>query len=166
MPIFVQWQWKEHTNTFLAIFHFWDDGRKSNLRIRTDSLGFETLTSLASERKEEFVVAVSLPSYLLPPARMDVFMTWAPSHPEFCFLTEVLTYANLINGLGEHEKRRLRPLLEGRGTQRIDQFEIDAELMESMPEGTMVVFTEGVCFEVCAKYIDYLKKLLTPYLKG
>lgn len=175
MPIFVQWQWKEHTNTFLTIFHFWDDGAKTNLRMKKKVEGFETVTTSENEGKGEFISATSLPYYVLSPPLNMTYMTWAPSHPEFCFLTEVLTYANLINGLKESEKRNLRPILEGRLIQKGDykredyifsDVQIHRELAKSMCDGTIVLFDEGgICCKVCPEYIDYLRNLLKPYLK-
>ena len=44
----------------------------------------------------------------------EAWMTWAPSHPELGLLMELLSYANIINGLKETEKRKLRVGLEGR----------------------------------------------------
>ena len=34
MAIFVRWEWKERTKTFLVIFYFVDDRTKQNLRFR------------------------------------------------------------------------------------------------------------------------------------
>ena len=34
MPIFVQWEWKGRTKSFLVIFHFYDDFSKPNLRMK------------------------------------------------------------------------------------------------------------------------------------
>ena len=164
MPIFVQWKWVERTKSFLVIFHFWDDGKKSNLRMRKKESVFETIHAYKNRRKGEFVSATSAPYYILSPPENKNYLTWAPSHPEFCFLTEVLTYANLVNGL--KEKRNLRPILEGRqiGGKHSYTFEIHADLADSMSDGTMVVFDEGIYFKICPEYIDYLRRLLKPYL--
>ena len=169
MPIFVQWKWVERTKTFIAIFYFWDDGTKENLRMQRNEEGFETVTPFENEGKGEFVSATSLPHFVLSPPLNKTYMTWAPSHPEFCFLTEVLTYANLINGLKENEKRNLRYRLEGRLIEKGDYMIVDKihrELATSMCDGIIVVFPEGgICCKVCPEYIDYLRKLLKPYLK-
>ena len=171
MPVFVEWRWMEKTETFLVIFHFWDDEKKPNLRMRIEAKeGFETVFADPEDiQQEEFVPVVTNPFDLRPRA----YLSWAPSHPEFCFLTEVLTYANLINGLKPNLKGKLRPKLEGKVNKRKDNeghqfvdFEVHSELLRSMPEGTMVSFAgeDRVSYEVRLEYLEYLRKLLKPYL--
>lgn len=46
------------------------------------------------------------------PVQVRTVMTWAPSHPELGLLSELLSYANIINGLKPYERRKLRRKLE------------------------------------------------------
>lgn len=87
MPVFVQWKWKEETKTFLVIFYFYDDFSKPNLRVR---------------KYEKGHLLMLTPSEIFTPSK--AWMTWAPSHPEMALLTQLLTYANIINGLKEDKK--------------------------------------------------------------
>ena len=66
MPVFVEWKWIEKTETFLAVFHFWDDGNKQNLRMRTEEWGFETCVYIGEEDapKEGFVPIITLPGFI------------------------------------------------------------------------------------------------------
>jgi len=171
MPIFVEWEWKEKTKTFLTIFHSWDDKKKTNLRMRTEKDDFETVVYLDDIQRGEFVPVETIPfEYQTTRA----YLSWAPSHSEFCFLTEVLAYANLINGLKLNDKRKLIPKLEGKvnkckgaeGREYVN-FEVHSELLNSMPEGTMVSFARrnSISFEVRLEYLEYLRKLLKSYLK-
>ncbi len=173
MPIFVEWEWKEETETFLAIFHFWDDRQKTNLRIRTveEPHCFEAFISdTDAVQREEFAPVGFLPFEV---ETTRAYLSWAPSHPEFCFMTEVLTYANLINGQKPHNKRKLRPKLEGRTIDMRDEdghgyvgLEVHSELLYSAAEVRMVSFADRdrLCFEVCLGYLEYLRKLLKLYL--
>lgn len=87
MPVFVEWKWKERTKTFLVIFHFYDDFSKTNLRIK---------------KCEKGRLLMLTPSEIFSPSK--AWMTWSPSHPDMALLTQLLTYANIINGLKEDEK--------------------------------------------------------------
>ena len=120
-------------------------------------------------------------------APMKAWMTWAPSHPDLALLTELLSYANIVNGLKEFEKRDLRTKL---GTARWEH--VDGELgvviysphmqNEMVEDKKTAIYSEKpdkhsempayptevplhVCAELCPDYIDYLKKILKPYLK-
>lgn len=175
MPVFVEWKWVEKTETFVVVFHFWDDGEKQNLRMRIKKEGFETCAYVGAEEGEdrEFLPIETLPYYKLSYPKTEAYLSWAPSHPEFCFLTELLTYANLINGLKPNLRRKLRLKLEGktfrekREGHEYTYFEIDSELLHSMPEGTMASFAgqNGISFEVRLEYVEYLRKMLKPYLE-
>jgi len=88
MPILVQWKWNERTKSFLVIFHFYDDYSKPNIRLKKKTFKDE---GVEFERPT---------------------ITWAPSHPELGLLSELLSYANIINGLKEAKKRELRTDLE------------------------------------------------------
>lgn len=174
MPVFVEWKWIEKTKTFLAIFHFWDDGKKENLRMRIEEDGFETCEYVGSDEKEggDLIPIDTFPHYISGYPRTKAYLSWAPSHPEFCFLTEVLTYANLLNGMKPNLKEKLKPKLEGKTLKRNREgreytyFEVDSRLFRSMPKGAMVSFAgqNGISFEVCLEYVEYLRELLKPYL--
>ena len=125
MPVFVEWEWKEQTKSFLMIFTFYDDFSKPNLRLRKMK-----------------VRRTSHPKYDPP---FKPVTTWAPSHLELGLLSEILAYANLINGLKLTEKRKLRDKLEGRKT------------VYDGNEYTLLC-------HLCPEYIDYLKKKLKPYI--
>jgi hypothetical protein len=106
-----------------------------------------------------------------------LMMNWAPSHVELGYLSEVLRYANIIDGLGEIEKRNLRIDLEyseadptlGEGYWG-DQNRL-AEIWDVLArratlfsvDTTQHVHFRGV--ELCSEYIDYLKTVLEPYLR-
>jgi hypothetical protein len=170
MPIFIEWKWVERTKTFLAIFHFWDDGKKGNLRMTKEKeySAFETCVYVdEGEKKDEFLDVITVPGGRLD-SRTGAYLTWAPSHPEFCLLTEILTYANLINGMKTNEKERLRPMLQGKAEKyevegkRYTSFQISSELLGLTNSGKAVTFSqsEGISFEVCLEYIEYLRDLL------
>lgn len=177
MPIFVEWQWKEKTVTFLTVFHFWDDRQKTNLRMRIEEEGFELAAPYQENNlEEEFAPVVTMPYHQdLPYPRTNAYLSWAPSHPEFCFLTELLTYANLINGMKPNLKRSLRAKLEGKATKVKDKnghewnkHDVHSELLHFMSKKRMAVFTEskGISFEVCLEYLEYLRKILKPFLRN
>jgi hypothetical protein len=138
MPIFIEWKWVKKTETFLAVFHFWDDGTKQNLRMRKVTEGYETCFSIDEEiPKDGLSSATPIPCYIKGATKHDAYLSWAPSHPEFCLLTELLTYANLINGLKPTVRRELRAKLEGHaitqeveGKKYINFFMLDSELMK------------------------------------
>lgn len=138
MPILVQWKWQERTKSFLVIFHFFDDYSSPNLRIRKKSGFWEGLYP-----------------------QKEAWMTWAPSHVELGMLGELLRYANIVDGLKESEKRRLRDVLEGKSSGYVYDMSF-----EVLPEGKQLVAnSEHLVVELCPEYIDYLKKVLKPYLK-
>jgi hypothetical protein len=165
MPIFVQWKWKERTNTFLLIFHFFDDFSKSNLRIK---------------KCEKGRLLMLTPSEIVSP--LKAWMTWSPSHLEMALLTQLLTYANIINGLKGDEKDQLKVDLEGQrhllrcGFKKtpLDYF-VNVEPrpllrgISTMPDKKLVIYSadsgELSSFaELCPEYIDYLQKMLKSYL--
>lgn len=85
MPVFVEWKWIEKTETFLAVFHFWDDGNKQNLRMRTEEWGFETCVYIGEEDapKEGFVPIITLPGFIREYPKFDAYLSWAPSMLSF-----------------------------------------------------------------------------------
>ncbi|NIO37364.1 hypothetical protein GTO27_06630 [Candidatus Bathyarchaeota archaeon] len=175
MPIFVEWKWQERTKTFLTVFHFWDNGEEANLRVRIEEEGFEFMAP-EGEKRKEFVQLLGLPYHGdLAYPETNAYLSWAPSHPEFCFLTELLTYANLINGMKPILRRNFRAKLEGKATKVKDkrghewyEHEVHSELLEFVSKKRMAAFTksEGVSFEVCLEYLEYLRKILKPFLRS
>lgn len=169
MPIFVEWEWKKGTESLLAIFHFYDDFSKPNLRLMKYDKGR--------------LAVISSPIGYLEPKK--AWMTWAPSHPEMGLLMELLSYANIINGLKPTEKRKLWIELEGKKA-LLDRFgypvpenilgsiaaphDIKREIGKDKKIIVYDVHGEGeplrTCVELCPEYIDYLKKVLKPYIKG
>jgi len=160
MPVFVEWNWKERTKSFLVIFHFYDDFSRENLRIKKYERG--KVIIFHSPSREEAITPDK------------TWMSWAPSHPELGSLQELLSLANIINGLKEHEKRWLKVLLgaecrlpQAGFREMIDVYGITKEIGE---DKRTVVYQNATsedhfCVELCPEYIDYLKKVLKPLLK-
>jgi len=172
MPIMVQWEWQELTKSFLVIFHFYDDFIKTNVRLK--KMKFKNDLNARSEFERPTI-------------------TWAPSHPELGLLSELLSYANIINGFKEGRKRKLRKDLEVavkgevKGENRLYWKPIQSMLSEmpnkllifEKPDYVMFIrsdFVNGIkkviekkdftfCVELCTAYINYLKKVLNPYLR-
>jgi hypothetical protein len=180
MPIFVEWKWVNKTETFLAVFHFWDDGTKQNLRMRKQEYGYERcmpIDETCDDKNitpgQDYTTATSIPTYIGGPTKHDAYLSWAPSHPEFCFLTELLTYANLVNGFKPANRKDFRSKLQGKtltqerdGKKYIDSFLLDPELTKILREDKIVTFAGqwGISFEVCLPYVEYVRKLLKPYI--
>ncbi len=166
IPILVQWKWQERTKTFLVIFHLYDDYSEKNVRFRR-----------LSYRNKEYVF--DRPT-----------ITWSPSHPETARVSEILSYANIINGFKEKEKRELRSDLEvavDMGKQGSLFWEPLKTLLNMLPNKVVlfeakdrVIFLSSsiikrykkkfekdffLCIELCPEYIIYLRKILEPYLK-
>ena len=122
------------------------------------------------------------PSSIFEPKR--AWMTWAPSHPELALLSELLHYANRINGLKEEQKNKIRLDLEGKRFLHYSGFEstpLDEFMVaESQPKALLrgISYTSDrklVIYptdsgelssfaELCPEYIDFLKSILKPYL--
>ena len=170
MPILVQWKWQENTKTFLVIFHFDDDFSKTNLRTRRMTF-----------RGKDFSFQMYIPEDLssskyIEPHNIRTVVTWAPSHIETGLLSEVLSYANIINGFSEEKKRRLLRYIPGLG----DFIELQsvAEIVKFRQSLGRKVATLGYdeidkktnrvkfsfCAELCPEYIDYLREILKPYM--
>lgn len=105
MPILVQWKWQEKTKTFLVIFHFYDDFSKPNLRLKKRILdGVDTFqtkqfsTYPVTERNRNAPKEWKIEKPIL---------TWAPSHIDLALLSDLLTFANIVNGLPDDVKRDL-----------------------------------------------------------
>lgn len=142
MPIFVQWKWMERPDkpSFLVVFHFIDDYSKSNLRtINPKEVHFWN--------------------------EVRGWITWAPSHLEEALLADILRYANMVDGLSEYKLRKLRDVLGGKSAKA------SHNLMKELPDKTHFYHYNSVthevktfCVELCPEYIDYLKKVLKPYI--
>ena len=154
MPVLVQWKWQENTKTYLVIFHFLDDFSAPNLRMTKVSL------SKGKYGDKEIV-------YRSPDATI---MTWAPSHPELGLLSEVLSYANIINGLDYDKKLEIRDFLEGEAHFVVKNKKLVAlalvteiQLLEASQFRQLVYPSkEGIhqTFWLTPEYIEYLKKVL------
>ena len=171
MPIFVQWKWQEKTKSFLVIFHFFDDYIRNNIRFRKKRFeGGKGVPAYLYFPK----IHISSPFTPIEPVQFKTVMTWSPSHIELGLLSELLNYANIINGLKEDEKRKLKEKFEGRSFEGESSYLIDQLKPDVMDKGHYVLlgyeFDKGkkmkwvFCVELCAEYIDHLKKLLKPYL--
>jgi hypothetical protein len=116
MPVFVEWKWQERFKSFLVIFHFHDDFSRPDLRVKKYEKGL-----------------LFMAKYSKVLSARKAWMPWAPSHPELELLTELLSYANRINGLKEFEKGELRAKLEGvrKGDYDPETVEYDADLVIS-----------------------------------
>jgi hypothetical protein len=165
MPVFVEWKWQERLKSFLVIFHFYDDFSRPNLRVKKYEKGH-----LFMARHSKVLSA------------KKAWMTWAPSHPELALITELISYANRINGLKEFEKGELRAKLEGvrKGGYDLETEEYDAdlvvadasEILKEMGEDKLrYIYIESdeseldlcFCVELCQEYINYLKKTVEKY---
>jgi len=147
MPVFVRWQWKEETKTFLAIFHFYDDRSKSNLRFRKGKFEQDRFGNI---------------DFSLSSNGKQPMMTWCPDHYEMALLSDILKYANIINGLKEESKKEL--------WSKIESPVVEAMVGERIKGAKCLVCWgdegfEYLAVELCPAYIDYLKEVLEPYIK-
>jgi hypothetical protein len=108
MPIFIQWKWQEHTQTFLLIIHFDADGSKPNLRKR--EMFFSPNNGAPLRLCFPF-------DWVYKDEKCSTYMkrsvtTWAPTHVEIGLLSELLAYANIINGLKPWKREELKSGLD------------------------------------------------------
>ena len=134
MPIYIQWRWNENTKSFLVIFHFFDDLRRENLRIKKKTGIWETLHP-----------------------QKEAWMTWAPTHVEIGLLADLLLYANIINGLSVPEKEKLR-------TKLLSMEEIAFTDLKAYWTHDSKTDEDIILVELNPQYIEYLRKLLKPYI--
>jgi len=174
MPIFVQWKWDETRKSFLVVFHFYDDFSRTNLRIRK----YTSMTIEGYEYNPIIISNIDLSKgvSLIP---QKAWMTWAPNIPEMGYLLEVLKYAFMINGgLSEGEKKDLRIILEAREDSIVSgrqAYTVPKNIGNEIGKDKRVVIIDEsltkpqeqptICVELCPEYIDYLRKVLKPYLK-
>jgi hypothetical protein len=169
MPVFVEWRFQEKTNTYIVIFHFIDDFSSPNVRMKKHEKG----------RRMVSVDRFGCPSLENP---KGAWMTWAPSHPELGFLMEVLSYANIVNGLKVEQKIRLKSRLEARRKWIVHGGHMneitylgysDEEMKEIFGENVkLAVYVDDpekdiplrFGIEICEEYISYLRNLLKPYM--
>lgn len=144
MPVFCQWKWQEKTQTFLLILHFDADGSQRNLRNRE--------MTFVQYRHSAPNVQSYAPSH--PPMeicrltdelkrnivsnKQRVVTTWAPSHVEIGLMSEVLCYANIINGLKlDYRKELITKLdlvfyvMKDAKLLRLGNIDIDDELLRA-----------------------------------
>jgi hypothetical protein len=118
LPVYVQWKWQEDTQMFLVILHFdparaSEDGWAPNLRSR--EMIFVRYKTLTPESLQNYFPSV-LPfkeCELTDEQKKDALSikkrtvtTWAPSHVEIALVTELLTYANFLNGLKQNVDKK------------------------------------------------------------
>lgn len=160
MAIFIRWEWKEETATFLLIFYFIDDKTQENIRFR-----FKVVN-----KNIEPIVLLEDPTNN-PDVPSQPIMTWAPSHLEIALLGEVLGYANIINGLKEREKRKLREKLEIQVKEK-DPYPFESrnfdDLVRDAPPSTTMIAFEGTndwffCSKLNSEYVDYLRKVMIQF---
>lgn len=187
MPIYVQWKWQENTSTFLLILHFDAVGPEKNLRNR--DMGFLRVIKDTQGQlyiPAEFVETVRSRAEISSPAyprdwRKRTVTTWAPSHVEIGLLSELLAYANIINGLKVWERQMLLPALNivhdiySNESEKIppcmtprwkflkycgEKAYLLGRDLNYKTHSEETVF----CFELSQDYIDYLKEVLKPYM--
>jgi len=156
MPVLIQWKWQEKTKTYLVIFHFLDTLSERNLRMKN------VLMSKGKYGDKEVV-------FESPQPKLTPLMTWAPSHLELGLLSEVLSYANIINGLNYEKKSEIRKWLEGWAYPIVKEKKqfiatiTDIQLLEASQFRQLIYHTkEGIhqCFWLTPEYIEYLKTVL------
>jgi hypothetical protein len=124
MPVYVQWKWQENTQMFLMILHFdparaSEDGWAPNLRSR--EMRFVRYKTLAPAKVQHYCPS-GLPfkecklteeqKHDAKSIKKRIVTTWAPSHVEIALVTELLTYANFLNGLKPEIRKSLRTSLD------------------------------------------------------
>ena len=165
MPIFIEWKWEERAQSLIAIFHFYDDFSRPNLRLMDFYKAKEP--GICSAGK---LVMAERP-----------WLTWAPSHTNMALLMQMLCYANIINGLKPPEKKELWIELEGKKALRnkglskdeLAGIAVPYEILKEIGSNKRVMAfgdprdaeVARTCVELCSEYIDYLRKLLKPYTK-
>lgn len=166
MPIFVEWEWKESTKSFLVIFHFIDDYSEKNLRLKQKclhkSLGKQTVYRISSFG--------STPTHPV--------MTWAPSHVESALISQILCYANIVNGFNEETKRLLRYLLEVtivRREKKTIEVAVGNDFKKMLKGKAFILGLEPTkerddfeqalfCCQLSTEYVEYIWKILKTTL--
>lgn len=154
MPIFVKWEWVEKTKTFLVIFTFQDDFSKTNLRFKNVTLNY----------------APSVSTKNVPT------MTWAPTHVEISLLAQLLQYANIIDGFSQGVrvvlKRKLSMWVLENDSYNLYEDDLKELLMKLEEKSFLHGFNinkDGkkemyFCAELCPDYIEYISKVIRPYM--
>lgn len=160
MVVFIRWEWKQKTKTFLLIFYFIDDKTQENVRFRFKVVNknFEPIVLLEDPTNN-------------PDMPSQPIMTWAPSHLEIALLGDVLGYANIINGLDQREKRKLREKLEIQIKEK-DPYPFESQdfddLVRDASPSTPMIALEGAddwffCSRLNSEYVDYLRKVMMQF---
>jgi hypothetical protein len=165
MPVFIEWRWEKSRQSLIAIFHFYDDFSKPNLRLMGSNKAIEP--GICS--KEELIMAER------------PWISWAPSHVDMALLMQMLCYANIINGLKTSEKKKLWFELEGKKHLRnkglseheLTSYAVPEEIIEQIGSDIKVMafgtpedeYLAHTCVQLCPEYLDYLWNLLKPYLR-
>jgi hypothetical protein len=89
-------------------------------------------------------------------------ITWSPSHVELALFSELLSYANIIDGLTETEKRKLKAKLTGISPKMQEELG-EAYNPELLPDEELREYIMRP--KLCLDYIEYLRKVLKPYLR-
>ena len=134
MPIYIQWDWKEKTRTFLVVFHFFDDFSAPNLRATMEEV---------IEFKDK--------------TKKTPYLTWAPSHYELGLFSDVLSCANIINGFNYGQKIRIKILLQNKH----DEYYVPdgcRMLVSCDFENGKKKYSYGL-IELNATYVNFLKDL-------
>jgi hypothetical protein len=167
MAVFVRWEWKKRSKTFLVVFHFFDDASVHNIRFRSKVVNTFFINYILLEDPSNN-----------PDVSPQSIMTWAPSHVEIALLGDVLRYANIIDGLTLLEKMELRKKLEIQVREgpwqdisdlmSLHEYDFNG-LVQDAPTTTMIAL-EGdsdwfFCSKLCQEYIDYLRLAIEPYQK-
>jgi len=165
MPVFIEWKLEEQRQSLIAIFHFYDDFSKTNLRLIESSKAIEP--GICS--REELIMAER------------PWISWAPSHIDMALLMQMLCYANIINGLKTSEKKKLWFELEGKkhlhdkglSEHALASYALPDAIIEQIGSDIKVMafgdpkdeYVSHTCVELCSEYLDYLRRLLRPYLR-
>jgi hypothetical protein len=170
----IRWKWEEKTKSFLVIFYFYDNFSKPNLRFTEKDIShFKDLpeaqffnlpsgSDIQSEKESK-------------PTKMH-FMTWAPSHRELALLSDLLHYANMINGLPEKIRRDLRFDLEVFVDSGNNTFQVDEDVIKRLDSRLMrpnfILGRERskndnmetvCCHQLSPEYLEYLGEVTKPY---
>lgn len=140
MTIYLQWKWIEKTETFLLLLHFDADSSTKSKNLRIEPKLFWSSESLKDEELKKLSDGYYFPEYLKDKVKavMGAFgdtstikvrnvITWAPTHVEIGILSELLCYANILNGLKKEQRRTLRTGLQFWVEEEIKEFMMEAD---------------------------------------
>jgi hypothetical protein len=148
MPVFIQWKWQDNTQTFLMIMHFDVDQTANNLRqkeivFQSSGISFPVQSFLPLDIFEKFREEYpDSDDYAKEGSKRRSVTTWAPTHVEIGLVSELLGYANIINGLKVWKRQALRNKLDIGGKLP----EVAQELIDRFKAGK--ICREEVCEEL------------------